>query len=112
MTLDSDFLPEYALNKKVRCSMNSKQRSRYIKRRICNDLKNQILVHNGIITEETSVMERKSSALTCPRCSLVDAIDNKYWSKCSYLLSQSAFDEIKEAENIKINSIQKNMKKI
>ena len=31
---DSDFLPEYALKKKVRWSMNSKQGSRYIKRRM------------------------------------------------------------------------------
>ena len=48
ITSDSDFLPEYALKKKVRWSMNSKQGSRYIKRRMGNDLKNQILVHNGI----------------------------------------------------------------
>ena len=31
--------------------MNSKQDLRYIKRRIGDDLKNQILVRNGIITE-------------------------------------------------------------
>jgi hypothetical protein len=36
---DSDFLPEYALKKKVRWSMNSKQGARYIKRRMGNDLK-------------------------------------------------------------------------
>ena len=34
---DSDFLPEYALKKKVSWSMNSKQGSRYIKRRIGDD---------------------------------------------------------------------------
>ncbi|MFY9870905.1 MAG: hypothetical protein WAK17_14405 [Candidatus Nitrosopolaris sp.] len=34
ITSDSDFLPEYALKKKVRWSMNSKQGSRYIKRRM------------------------------------------------------------------------------
>ena len=36
---DSDFLPDYALKKKVRWSMNSKQPSRYIKTRMGNDLK-------------------------------------------------------------------------
>ena len=51
-------------------------------------------------------MQKKPSVLTCPRCSLVNAIDNKYCSKCSYPLVPSAFDEIKEAENMKINSIQ------
>jgi len=37
ITSDSDFLPEYALKKKVRWSMNSKQGARYIKRRMGND---------------------------------------------------------------------------
>jgi hypothetical protein len=105
ITSDSDFLPEYALKKKVRWSMNSKQGSRYIKRRMGNDLKNQILVHNGIITDEAAVMQRKPSVLTCPRCSLVNAIENKYCSTCSYPLLPSAFDEIKEAENAKVQAM-------
>jgi hypothetical protein len=33
ITVDSDYLPEYTLKKKVRWSMNSRQGSRYIKRR-------------------------------------------------------------------------------
>jgi hypothetical protein len=37
---------------------------------------------------------------------LVNAIDNKYCSKCSYPLVPSAFDEIKEAENMKIHAIE------
>jgi Zn finger protein HypA/HybF involved in hydrogenase expression len=71
-----------------------------------NGLKNQILVHNGIITEEAAAMQRKPSVLTCPRCSLVNAIENKYCSKCSYPLVPSAFDEIKAAEDMKIKSLQ------
>jgi integrase/recombinase XerD len=51
-------------------------------------------------------MQRKQSVLTCPRCTLVNAIENKYCSRCSYPLVPLAFDEIKEAENLKINSIQ------
>jgi integrase/recombinase XerD len=105
ITSDSDFLPDYALKKKVRWSINSKQGARYIKRRMGNDLKNQILVHNGIITEEAAVMQRKPSVLACPRCSLVNAIENKYCSKCSYPLVPSAFDEIKEAENAKVQAM-------
>ena len=89
---DSDFLPEYALKKKVRWSMNSKQGARYIKRRMGNDLKQKILVQNGIISEQQ--VEKKPSILNCPRCSLVNAIENKYCSKCSYPLVPSAFDEI------------------
>jgi len=43
ITSDSDYLPEFALKKKVRWSMNSKQSSRYIKNRMGNELKNKIL---------------------------------------------------------------------
>ena len=60
ITADSDYLPEYALKKKVRWSMNSKQSSRYIKRRMGNELKGKILEYNGIISEE---IERKKPAL-------------------------------------------------
>ncbi len=104
ITSDSDYLPEYALKKKVRWSMNSKQSARYIKRRMGNDLKQKILVQNGIISEQE--LEKKPSILNCPRCSLVNAIENKYCSKCSYPLVPSAFDEIKDAENKKIQQIQ------
>jgi hypothetical protein len=104
ITSDSDYLPEYALKKKVRWSMNSKQSARYIKRRMGNDLKQKILVQNGIISEQQ--IERKPSILNCPRCSLVNAIDNKYCSKCSYPLVPSAFDEIKAAEDMKFRAIE------
>ena len=89
--------------------MNSKQGSRYIKRRMGNDLEEKILVYNGIISE--SELQKKPSVLTCPRCSLVNTLDNKYCSKCSYPLVPSAFDEIKEAENMKLNSIQERYEK-
>src|ERR687897_2965386 len=54
ITSDSDYLPEYALKKKVRWSMNSKQGTRYIKNRLGNDLKQKILQYNGIISENAS----------------------------------------------------------
>ena len=77
--------------------MNSKQGSRYIKRRMGNDLKEQILVHNGVISD--SQKQKRASVLICPRCELINAVDNKYCSKCSYPLVPSAFDEIKAAES-------------
>lgn len=99
ITADSDYLPEYALKKKVRWCMNSKQGSRYIKRRMGDDLKNQILVRNGIISEESAAAHRKPSVLCCARCSLVNAIDNKFCSKCSYPLTPQAYEEIKASED-------------
>ncbi len=79
ITSDSDFLPEYALKKKARWCMNSKQGSRYIKRRMGNELKNRILEHNGIAVE--SQAKQKPSVHICPRCEIVNAIENKYCSK-------------------------------
>jgi integrase/recombinase XerD len=107
ITSDSDFLPEYALKKKVRWSMNSKQGARYIKRRMGNDLKQKILVQNGIISEHQ--IERKPSILNCPRCALVNAIENKYCYKCSYPLVPSAFDEIKAAEEVKFKAVEERL---
>ena len=104
ITSDSDYLPEYALKKKVRWSMNSKQGARYIKRRMGNDLKQKILVQNGIISDQQIV--KKPSVLNCSRCSLVNAVDNKYCSKCSYPLIPSAFEEIKAAEDMKFRAIE------
>ena len=84
--------------------MNSKQGARYIKRRMGNDLKQKILVQNGIISDQQ--IEKKPSVLNCPRCSLVNAVDNKYCSKCSYPLIPSAFDEIKAAEDMKFRAME------
>ena len=84
--------------------MNSKQATRYSKRRMGNDLKQKILVYIGIISD--GEMQIKPSVLTCPRCDLVNAIENKYCSKCSYRLVPSAFDEIKEEEDRKIQAIE------
>ena len=104
ITADSDYLPEYALKKKVRWSMNSRQGTRYIKRRMGDELKEQILKRNGIIQQtETKV---KLSILNCPRCELVNAIESKYCSKCSYPLKPEAYDEIKLEENRKIQELE------
>jgi integrase/recombinase XerD len=105
ITADSDYLPEFALKKKVRWSMNSKQGARYIKRRMGNDLKEKILLYNGIkLPNETQKIQ---SALSCPRCELVNVHENKYCSACSYPLVSSAFEEIKMMEEMKINSLRK-----
>jgi integrase/recombinase XerD len=82
ITADSDYLPEYALKKKVRWSMNSKQGSRYIKKRMGNELKNKILEYNGISIDPLKI--QKPTVSNCPKCDLVNALENRYCSKCSY----------------------------
>lgn len=85
ITSDADYLPEFALKKKVRWSMNSKQPSRYIKKKMGQDLKNRILAQNGIIPDVDP--KKKPSVLSCPRCSETNPRENKFCSKCSYRLS-------------------------
>ena len=46
--------------------MNSKQGSRYIKTRMGDELKNKILEHNGIVSEE--IQKKRPSVTNCPRC--------------------------------------------
>ena len=108
ITSDSDYLPEYALKKKVRWSMNSRQGSRYIKRRMGDELKHEILVRNGII-QETEI-NSKPSVLYCHRCQIVNAIENKYCSKCSYPLTSQAFEEIKTEEDKRMRILEEKQK--
>jgi len=72
-----------------------------------NDLKIQILVHSGIMSEELAAAQRKPSVLTCARCSLVNAVDNKFCAKCSYPLSPQAYEEIKAQEDDKFKAIER-----
>ena len=104
ITADSDYLTEYALKKKVRWSMNSKQGTRYIKNRYGNDLKNRILEQNGIKSQEYQAP--KSVNINCPRCELVNANGNKYCSACSYPLLQDALEEIKRAEEERLLALE------
>jgi integrase/recombinase XerD len=64
--------------------MNTKKGSRYIKNRMGNEIKNKILLYNGIISENEVL--KKLTIFTCPRCKFVNVIENKYCSKCSYPL--------------------------
>ncbi|MGN6628248.1 MAG: hypothetical protein ACTHKJ_00050 [Candidatus Nitrosocosmicus sp.] len=105
ITSDSDYLPEYALKKKARWSMNSKQGSRYIKNRMGNDLKNKILEHSGISLEP--LKKQKPSVSTCPRCYYVNQIENLYCSKCSYPLTPEAFDLIKQDEESRCRNLER-----
>jgi hypothetical protein len=75
-----------------------------------NDLKEKILIYNGIKLPEE--MRKKPSILSCPRCELVNAIENKYCSKCSYPLVPSAFDDLKMEENIKFEKLEKKYEKM
>lgn len=101
---DSDFLPDYALKKKVRWSMNSKQPSRYIKTRMGDELKQKILFQNGIISGDEA--KPKPRVTGCPRCTLVNCTENKYCFSCNYPLVPWAFEEVKAGEESRIKMLE------
>lgn len=94
ITFDSDLLPDYALKRKVRWSMNSKQASRYIKRRMGDTVKKQILMRDGVLLEEKA-LQNKPAVLDCPRCKFINSLVSKLCSRCSYPLTAQAYEEIK-----------------
>ena len=104
ITADSDYLPEYALKKKVGWSMNSIQSSRYIKRRMGEQLKKEIFLRNGIIFAEYS--KEKPVVNICYRCSLVNQYENAFCSKCSYPLKPEAYDDIESMEEKRIKTLE------
>ncbi|MGH9980970.1 MAG: hypothetical protein ACRD6U_05385 [Nitrososphaeraceae archaeon] len=108
ITADSDYLPEYALQKKVRWSMNSIQSSRYIKRRMGEQLKKEILVRNGILS--TGELKEEPVVVICHRCSIVNQYENKYCSKCSYPLKPETYDEIKSEADKRMKILEENHK--
>ena len=103
ITDDSDHLPEYAVKKKARWTMNSQQDKRYIKNRYGDDLKNKILERNGI--KVTAVPQMVSRI--CGSCGHVNSLENKYCEAkgCDYPLTQHALDEIKAAEQAKVQKL-------
>jgi hypothetical protein len=74
-----------------------------------NDLKQKILIHNGIIPPDE--IKSKPSVLNCGRCQLLNAIVNKFCCKCSYPLTPSAYDEIKHEELEKYSLLQEKYEK-
>lgn len=56
-------------------------------------------------------IKRKPSVHVCPRCTLVNTIENKFCSKCSYPLTASAFEEIKFAEEKRIRTLEEKYQK-
>lgn len=74
-----------------------------------DELQNKILEQNGIMIGDD--LKPKPTITVCPRCEIVNQIENKYCSKCIYLLNSSAYEEIKQNEENKIIDLQKNTPK-
>lgn len=70
-----------------------------------NELKNKILEYNGFLVDP--LKKQKPTVSNCPRCELVNAVENKYCSKCSYPLTPEAFDLIKQDEEKRFTELEK-----
>ncbi len=108
ITDDSNHLPEYAVKKKARWTMNSQQGKRYIKNTLGEELKNKILERSGIrlVSKQVKMVSR-----VCGKCGYVNNLSNKYCENlekgCSYPLTQEALDEIKAAEQLRVSQLVK-----
>jgi hypothetical protein len=66
---------------------------------------NKILEHSGIKLQTSA--QAVSVQKTCDRCNYVNKLENKYCERvgCSYPLTQLALDEIKAAEQVKMQEL-------
>lgn len=76
-----------------------------------NDLKQKILVQNGIISE-ADVPKPAPTVADCARCQLVNPLENKYCSSCGYPLSVAAYEELKAADNEELNKVKKHLQEL
>ena len=104
LTEKADYLPEYALRKMARWSMNSRQVARYVKPKMGVELKNKILLHDGIINDVQA--KPKPSILNCPKCQFVNHYDTLYCKQCSYPLTSEAYEKIKQEEGKKFREME------
>lgn len=110
ITYDGDSLPEFALRKKVRWSMNSRQPARYMKKRMGNNLKGQILAREGIILDEN--LKEKPAVIVCPKCTYVNAFEQKACSKCDWPFSSKVNEQIKAEQKQEVDSLREQLKQM
>ena len=84
--------------------MNSRQVARYVKPKIGIELKNKILLHDGIINDVQA--KPKSSISNCPKCQFVNPYDTLYCKQCSYPLTSEAYEKIKQEEGKKFREME------
>jgi hypothetical protein len=70
-----------------------------------DELKNKILEHSGI--KITTLAKPQMVSRICGRCNYVNKLENKFCESkgCNYPLTQLALDEIKAAEQAKMQEL-------
>ena len=67
------------------------------------ELKKTILAHEGVIPEE---LIKKPTSIQCPKCSQINAVENKFCTACSCPITQEGLLELKEQEQKKYNDLE------
>ena len=89
---------------KVGWKPNTKQRNRYVKSKMGNDMIRNVLERDGIILDENENVVVPSSKI-CYRCNYMNGFDYQVCHSCGYPLSQEALSRIKEEEDRKFNDM-------
>jgi hypothetical protein len=110
ITYDGDSLPEFGLRKKVRWSMNSRQPARYMKKRMGNNLKSQILAREGIALD--AALTEKPAVTVCPKCSYVNAAELKACSECDWPFSEKVNQQIKMEQKREVEALREQLRTV
>jgi hypothetical protein len=92
---------------KVGWTPNTKQRNRYVKSKLGNDMKKNILERDGIFLDDHENII--PSIKICYRCNFINGYDYPLCSDCGYPLSQEALNRIKDDEEIRYKLMEEKM---
>jgi hypothetical protein len=109
ITEDGETLPADAVDKKVGWVMGSKMRPRYMKRSIGKALKNTLLKRDNV-EEDYEDNNKVRTQIPCPFCRKINSIDIEI-CECGAILSQSAFQRMKDKEQQEIKEMKKEIRK-
>ena len=92
---------------KVGWTPNTKQRNRYIKSKLGNDMKRNILERDGIFLDgKENIIQ---SIKICYRCNFINGYDYPICQSCGYPLSQEALNRIKDDEEKRYKDLEEKM---
>ena len=92
---------------KVGWTPNTKQRNRYVKSKLGNDMKRNILERDGIFLDNNENII--PSIKICYRCTFINGYDYQICQKCGYPLSQEAWNRIKDDEEKRYKDLEEKM---
>lgn len=103
---DGDHLTDKAFTNKVGLSPQTKRRATYQQKNMSNKIKSDVLKRDGI---NVNLDKPVNSTKECPRCSYINGYDVNICKNCTYALSVTEFNKIKEKENSRFDELEKRL---